>query len=690
MRGRPSPAIALLCGVALLAAACTGGSKVRTPSPSATSAATSPSVNSAAAPSAVRASGTSLPSGSVVPTAAATALATIPPAATPVPQTPSRVETVKLVYDILLDRYVKPLKPDDLLHDAWQGASDAANGSVAAPKLSGDRNADWQAFATAYQQLYAKSGSGPGTALAFAAAKRMIAGLHDDHTYFLDPQQNQQRQSSFAGGDSYVGIGVSTSARPPYTVESVIDGGPAQKAGIQAGDVIAAIDGSPTSALDVQSLTDRLRGQAGQPVRLTLQHADGGSSAVTVTRAQIVDPVLHWKVLSGGVGYIQLTQFADAYARFEDGRNIEETLDAALAAFEQAGVKGWIVDVRGNPGGSEQTLAELAGRFLAQGIVLQSTDRAGHVTQSPVDGHLFATQRPLAVLIDGDSGSASELFAATMQEYGRAELVGQKTAGSVNGALESELPDGAALQYTVVIARTGKNHAVLDGVGVSPDQQVNGKPADILAGETDPQFAAAKSWVLAQAAEQPTLPAGTPTPSVAMSADALRAAFKPYATTNNDVPAGPAQARFGDLVLTNPNELCIGIADDCPDPAALDAAAKARGWQGGYQEYFGNGEPAPYTVEYDLFADATGAETALKSDDYPFGLRATQSPAKLGDDTVAYTGYDAADGSDQIVWRRGRLLVIVQVSVDPGQSGFDAALKLARTLDARVAAAGAP
>jgi carboxyl-terminal processing protease len=597
---------------------------------------------------------------------------------------------VKLVYDILLDRYVKQLKPDELVNAAWRGASDAAGGSVQGPKLTGDRTADWQAFAAAYQQLYTKNSSSPGTTLAFAAAKSMIAGLHDDHTYFLDPQQNQQRQSSFAGGDSYVGIGIATSTRPPYTVESVIDGGPAQKAGVTAGDVISAVDGASTAGLDVQTLTDRLRGQAGQAVRLTLKHADGSATDVNVTRAQIVNPVLRWKVLSGGVGYIQLTQFADAYARFEDGHNIEETLDAALAAFEQAGVKGWIVDVRGNPGGSEQTLSEMAGRFLAQGIVLQSTDRAGDVTQSPVDGHLFGTQRPLAVLIDGNSGSASELFAATMQEYGRAQLIGEKTAGSVNGALESELPDGAALQYTVVIAKTGKNHTVLDGVGVTPDQQVSGRPADILAGESDPQFEAARSWVLAHAAKQPIMPAGTPTPSVAMSPDALRAAFKPYAAGNNDVPAGPARDRFGDLVLTNPNELCIGIADDCADPVALDAAAKARGWQGGYQEYFGNGEPAPFTVEYDLYADAGGAETALTANDFPFGLRATQPPAKLGDDTIAYTGYGAADGIDQVVWRRGRLVVIVQAGVDPGQSGLDTALAMARSIDARITTAGAP
>jgi carboxyl-terminal processing protease len=687
MKPYKRPAISAWFCLALLLVACSGGKKNQPGSPS--TVASSPSVGAAATASSP-APATITPSGTIVPAGTASALSPIAAAATPAPQTASRVETVKLVYDILLDRYYKPLKPDDLLDSAWSGASAAAGGGGASPKLSGDRKADWQSFAAAYDGLFAKSGKSAGTQIAFGAVQAMIRGLHDDHTYFLDPQANQQRKADEGGGNSYVGVGIAISQGAPYTVETLIAGGPAERAGVHDGDIIAAIDGTATAGLDEQALTARLRGDAGQPVRLTLKHPDGSSSDVTVTRATISTPALQWKVLDGGVGYLRLSNFADAYARFDDGHNVAETLDIALNAFERAGVKGWIVDVRGNPGGSEQTLSEMTGRFLAQGIVLDSTDRAGHVTQSPVDGHLFAVQRPLAVLIDGDSGSASELFAATLQEYGRAHLVGEKTAGSVNGALESELPDGAAIQYTVVEARTGKNHTVLDGVGVTPDQQVGGRAADILGGQSDTQFAAAKTWLLGQATKIPTLAVGTPTPSVATSATALRAKLAPYAAKSDDVPQGPARDRFGDLLLTNPNELCIGIADDCADPAALDAAAQRRGWQGGYQEYFGNGEPAPFVVEYDLYADASGAQVALSTDDYTFGLQAVQPPATLGDGTAAYAGYGPADGSDQIVWRRGRLLIIVQASVDPGQSGFASALALARTLDARIAAQGAP
>src|SRR5207248_893854 len=133
----------------------------------------------------------------------------------------------------------------------------------------------------------------------------------------------------------------------------------------------------------------------------------------------------------GGIGYIALHQFSDAYARFNDGRNIAETLDAALQSFEQGGVKGWVLDIRDNPGGSSQTLSEVAGRFLGQGNVLVSVDRTGATTEEPVDGHLFSVQRPLALLVNGQSASSSDLLSATMKEYGRAHLGGQRTAGAV-------------------------------------------------------------------------------------------------------------------------------------------------------------------------------------------------------------------------------------------------------------------
>jgi hypothetical protein len=427
-------------------------------------------------------------------------------------------------------------------------------------------------------------------------------------------------------------------------------------------------------------------------VRLSIRRAAGDTTDVSVTRAEIVQPAIETRVLADGIGYIALHNFADAYARFSDGRNIAETLDAALQGFEAAGVKGWIFDVRGNPGGSEQTLAEVAGRFIPDGLVLVSVDRNGQSTQAPVDGHLFGVQRPLAVLIDGQSASASELFSATMKEYGRARLFGQRTAGAVNGALETELADGAAFQYTVVEGRTGKEHKLLDGQGVSPDETVSGggSQSGVLAGRTDGQFDRAKAWVLDQARRSPA-PAVQPTPSAGtLSVTDLRAKLQPYGATVDDVPPGPARDRVAFLFVNSPNELAIGIASDATDAARLVQTVRGRHWLGGYQQFFGTGEPSPYIATFDLYADSSGASDAVRTNDFPNALKPIDPGMKLGDESTAYSGYGQADGSSQVVWRRGKMVITVQFAANPGVPSLPAAVAFAQNLDARLAKLPAP
>jgi len=262
----------------------------------------------------------------------------------------------------------------------------------------------------------------------------------------------------------------------------------------------------------------------------------------------------------------------------------------------------------------------------------------------------------------------------------------------VNGALASELPDGAAFQYTVVEGRTGKERKLLDGVGVPPDENVSGggSQANVLAGRTDPQYDQAKGWLLEQARKTPLLALSTPAPAGTLSAADVRTKLRPYAATPDDLPPGLARSRFGDLVLTAPNELAIGLAADAPNAAQFMQKVRARRWQGGYDEFFGSGEPSPYAVAVDLYADESGARDAVRSNDFPSGLKAVDPGVKLGDDTVGYQGIGPADGSVQIVWRRGRLVFTVQFSADPGQSGLPNAVALAQRLDARAATAVAP
>jgi len=161
--------------------------------------------------------------------------------------------------------------------------------------------------------------------------------------------------------------------------------------------------------------------------------------------------------------------------------------------------------------------------------------------------------------------------------------------------------------------------------------------------------------------------------------------LKPFAAAATDVPDGAPRAFIGYLVLTHPNELAIGIGGDTVDPAKFADNVRSRRWQGSYDEFFGPAEPQPFIVTVDLYADSAGAHAALTTNDFDTALKPVAAPAKLGDETVAYQGFASADGSDQIVWRRGRLVFTVQYSADPGEASLGPALAVAQRVDSRAA-----
>src|SRR5438067_857766 len=128
---------------------------------------------------------------------------------------------------------------------------------------------------------------------------------------------------------------------------------------------------------------------------------------------------------------MRLRSFPNPWIPAEAGRTVVQQLDAALQSFEDAGVTMWVLDLRDNPGGTSYTNQAFAGRFLADGKTDVDTDARGHRVENLVDGHPFRVQRPLAVLINGRSASSSEIVASTLHDYGRAVLVGRRSAGAL-------------------------------------------------------------------------------------------------------------------------------------------------------------------------------------------------------------------------------------------------------------------
>lgn len=693
----------ILIAVLLLTACSQAGPAARV-TPQAVASPTSASLAAAATPTQESSGPTAAPSAS--PTVnEATATPEAMPAATPVPSPvpsaiptpasvqaatatpePSRLSTVRAAFNILMDKYYRPLSSSDLLSAAWLGVSDQARSSgasdnLSAPKFTGDRAQDLKLFGDRYSALVSSNPRLDPVRLSFAAVQSMAGSLEDDHTAFLSPQVNAQFQEQSAGGTKTVGIGVTLdSARAPFVIQEVVPGAPADQAGVKAGDAIISVDSQDVSQATLTKLTGLLRGEAGTKVTLVLKRPSSPNVTVTITRAAFVTPVLQSRITTNGVGVLKLRQFPETYIKFSDGKTFQEELDADLQAFEQAGVKNWVVDLRDNPGGSVSSLAELAGRFVPDGLVVVSVGRAQDRQETPVDGHLFPVQRPLAVLINRGSASSSELFASAVHDYKRGLLVGEPTAGAVNASEEFPLSDGAAIQVTVAQALTGKGEKPLDGTGVKPDVAVSEgvlTPDDLAKGR-DPQLERAVSALQGQGGKALMMSA-TPVPPVALPASQIRATLSPLGASESMLPPGPDQHLAGSQVIDTANEFVSGAEN----VATLRAKVAQRGWQGTLQQFFGSHDPPTYTVELDLYAAATGAKDAVSTNDYPKQFQAVQAPITLGDDTVAYKGINSSLGSVFLAWRHGRVVLNVSYFGQPGSESFDPLVSIAKALDSQ-------
>jgi carboxyl-terminal processing protease len=238
------------------------------------------------------------------------------------------------------------------------------------------------------------------------------------------------------------------------------------------------VDSKPVAPLALGDIADLIRGPQGSEVVLQLERtAAGGPVTVRAFRRPINTPVADGALLEPKIGYIRVRSFGDT---------TPDRVGALLTEMRPAGLQGLLLDLRGNPGGNLQAVARVAGYFMDPRPIGISIDRAGQREA------IFAEQRPLqpsklplVVLIDGDSGSGSEILAASLREYQLASLVGQKSAGSVGLANGLPLSDGSTIQVTVrrLLSPSGVQ---LDRVGVQPDEAVPLTAEDLETGR-DPQ-----------------------------------------------------------------------------------------------------------------------------------------------------------------------------------------------------------
>ena len=312
--------------------------------------------------------------------------------------------------------------------------------------------------------------------LSQGAIQGMLDALGDPHTYYYN--NYSLAASDFEG--SFDGIGATVAlTNGSITIVAPIAGSPAEKAGIKADDVILEIDGNTAQGLSLTEAIMRIRGPRGTSVTLLIQHEGENTPVeIKIVRDVIIAPSVSSKALTGGIAYIQINQFAS---------NTTNEFRTALSAAIDNGSKGIVLDLRDNPGGYLDVVADIADEFLNGGVILyEATDKLVILKEWDAKSGGLAIDIPLVVLVDKGSASGSEVLSGALQDHQRALIVGTQTYGK--GSVDNlfELGDGSAIFLTTERWLTPDKHAI-EGKGITPDYVIALTDDDIAAGK-DPQL----------------------------------------------------------------------------------------------------------------------------------------------------------------------------------------------------------
>ena len=304
-----------------------------------------------------------------------------------------------------------------------------------------------------------------GSEESYEAIRGMLASLDDPYTRFLDPKEFKDMQIETSGELMGVGIQISVDkTSKEIVVISPIEGTPASRAGVQSKDVIVSIDGKSTNGMNTEDAVKLIRGKEGTEVVLGLRRK-GKVVSVPLVRARIeihtVDSQLN--TASGGekIAYMRLKQF---------NANAAKDMRDAILKFEDEAVNGYVLDLRSNPGGLLEASIDIARQWLDEGTIVSTKTRTGIQDVRRATGSAL-TQRPVVVLVNEGSASASEILSGALQDNNRAKLVGQKTYGK--GLVQSVrgLTDGSAITVTVAKYLTPSGTDIHKN-GIKPDVAV--------------------------------------------------------------------------------------------------------------------------------------------------------------------------------------------------------------------------
>lgn len=290
----------------------------------------------------------------------------------------------------------------------------------------------------------------------------LVYGLKDSYSRYYTAQEYQQENSSTTG--SYVGIGIAMQKNEEGGVRIVecYEGGPGAKAGLEEGDIISAIDGTDIMETEVSDVADMIRDSKKDQALLTV-HRQGVDQPLelSVEISDVELPSVFSEMLESKIGYIRITQFMEVTpAQFEK----------AFQELKSRGMEKLLIDLRGNPGGLLTSVCSILNDILPEGRIVYTEDKYGNRQEERSEGK-SPIDIPLAVLVNENSASASEIFAGAVKDYEVGTIVGTTTFGK--GVVQELHPlnDGSAVKLTVSNYYTPKGHSIHE-VGIEPDVEV--------------------------------------------------------------------------------------------------------------------------------------------------------------------------------------------------------------------------
>lgn len=289
--------------------------------------------------------------------------------------------------------------------------------------------------------------------------KGYVAGLGDPYSVYYDKDETKELFESTEG--RYAGIGAlmaQDQATKEISIEEVYKDSPAEKAGMKAGDILLTIDGRNVTEMELSDVADLVKGEEGTSVSISVKR-DGESIEMEVVRKIVETPTVEAEIKENQIGYLKISEFDTVtYDQFK----------TEMEELENDGMKGLIVDLRDNPGGNLDTVCEILDEFLPEGTIVYTEDKDGNRVETKESDEEHQFTKPLAVLVNEKSASASEVFTGAIQDYGTGTIVGTQTYGKGIVQTLYSLSDGSCLKITTAqyFTPNGRN---IHGTGITPD-----------------------------------------------------------------------------------------------------------------------------------------------------------------------------------------------------------------------------